>query len=173
MAENKKKNNDVLEDLKNIGLVLGGVVIGNLIDVGATKVLKLENNAPLAGIAEMKKFISPAVRIVGGGAGAYFVPNKVARLILGGVAVSGATSMVNYGLNKVLKKSTPSVAGIGEVENEPIDQYRENMVLENYDPQFPELQLEEARDEQIEQVGTIIKDKIIDDDQEFDEAEIM
>jgi len=182
MAENKKKNYDVLEDLKNIGLVLGGVVIGNLIDVGDTKILKLEDNVPLSGIAEMKKFISPAVRIVGGGAGAYFVPNKMARLVLGGVAISGATSVVNYGLNKVLNKNNPSVAGIGEIASEPIDEYRENMVLENYNPEFPELQLDEAREEQIEsvdevkqieQVGTILKDRIIDEDEEFDEAEIM
>ena len=88
MSDKKK---DVIEDLKNIGLVLGGVVVGNLIDVGTQKILKLDNNIPLAGLGEIKKFISPAVRIVGGGAGAYFVPNKVGRLLLGGVAISGAT----------------------------------------------------------------------------------
>ena len=170
----KKKNNDVLEDLKSIGLVLGGVVVGNLIDVGATKILKLDENVPLSGIAEMKKFISPTVRIVGGGAGAYFVPNKTARLLLGGVAVSGATSMVNYGLNKVLNKSNPNVAGIGEIQAEPIDTYRENMVLENYNPDLPDLAIEGAEQEQIQainQVGTVSR-AIVDDD-EFDEAEIM
>ena len=173
MAENRKKKDDVLEDLKSIGLVLGGVVIGNLIDVGAQKVLKLNDNVPLSGIAEMKKFISPAVRIVGGSAGAYLVPNKAARLLLGGVAVSGATSVVNYGLNKVLKKNNPNVAGIGEIQAEPIDVYRENMVLENYNPSLPNLPIEEVREENIEQVGTVLENQRIDDDDEFDEAEIM
>jgi len=168
MTENKAKKNDSLEDLKNIALVLGGVVVGNLIDVGAQKILKLDKNTSLSGIAEMKKFLSPTVRIVGGGAGAYFVPNKTARLLLGGVAVSGATSMVNYGLNKVLNKNNPNVAGIGEIDYQSIDQYNENMVLENYDPQLPDLAIEGAFN-----AVPLPSGDPSNDEEEYDDVELM
>jgi len=166
MSENSKKN-DVLEDLKNIGLVLGGVVIGKLIDVGTHKILKIEEDASLSGLAEMKKFISPAVRIVGGGAGAYFVPNKVGRLLLGGIAVSGASSMVNYGVHKVLNKGA-QVSGFGEIA------YADNMdsgslLLDDFDPELPDLAIEGASDinllEQDDSYSSM--------DEDFDDAEIM
>ncbi len=166
MSENRKKN-DVLEDLKNIGLVLGGVVIGKLIDVGTHKILKIEEDASLSGLAEMKKFISPAVRIIGGGAGAYFVPNKIGRLLLGGVAVSGASSMVNYGVTKVLNKGA-QVSGFGEIA------YAENqnsgsLLLDNFDPEFPDLAIEGASDNNLLEQNDDYSS--VDDD--FDDAEIM
>jgi hypothetical protein len=166
MSENGKKN-DVLEDLKNIGLVLGGVVIGKLIDVGTHKILKLEEDASLSGLAEMKKFISPAVRIVGGGAGAYFVPNKIGRLLLGGVAVSGASSMVNYGMHKVLNKSA-QVSGFGEIDYTNT-RSGSSLLLDDIDPDLPDLAIEGAGDinllEQNDDYSSINDD--------FDDAEIM
>ena len=165
MSENSKKN-DVLEDLKNIGLVLGGVVIGKLIDVGTHKILKLEEDASLSGLAEMKKFISPAVRIVGGGAGAYFVPNKVGRLILGGVAVSGASSMVNYGMHKVLNKGA-QVSGFGEIGI--ADNSGSSLLLDDFDPDLPDLAIEGAGDINLLEQN----DSYSSADDEFDDAEIM
>lgn len=176
MAGNTKKNKEVIEDLKSIALVLGGVVIGNLMDVGAQKILKLDKNVPLSGIEEMKKFISPAVRIVGGSAGAYFTPNKEARLLLGGVAVSGAASMVNYGLNKVLKKDQAGVTGIGEIASDDPDQYHEDMVIENYDPQLPDLAIEgtiENTSSINDSSSSFLSDENLSDEEDFDEAEIM
>jgi len=176
MSEKNANTNDVLEDLKSIGLVLGGVVIGSLMDVGAQKILKLDRNASLSGIAEMKKFISPAVKIVGGGAGAYFVPNKTARLLLGGVAVSGASSMVGYGLKKVLNKSDSSVSGFGEIDYQAIDEHHENMVLDNYDPEFPELSIDGAPEDEMELIERAIpvpKGAYSSEEEEFDDAEIM
>jgi len=168
MAEKKQKN-EVMEDLMNIGLVFGGVVVGNLIDRGATKILKLDANVPLSGIAEMKKFISPAVRIIGGGAGAYLVPNKMARLVLGGVAVSGAVSMVDYGMNKVLKK--PQVEGIGTTD---IDTYYED-VVEEPELELPELTGGEQREtKKIEPVLQVHKtEEELNENEEFDDAEII
>ncbi len=174
MSEKKEKNKDVLEDIKSIALVLGGVVVGNLIDAGAQKILKLDKNASLSGIEEMKKFISPGVRIVGGGAGAYFVPNKMARLVLGGIAVSGAASVANYGMNKVLNKNNPNVSGIGEIDYKTIDQSREDMVLENYNPDLPDLAIDEAIDEVIiEQAHPIDRSDYTGEQDEFDDAEIL
>jgi len=180
----KRKNKEVFEDLKNIGLVLGGVVVGNLIDVGTQKILKLDNSIPLAGLGEIKKFISPTVRIVGGGAGAYLVPNKYTRLVLGGVAISGASSMVNYGIKKVLNKDVSDVndmSGFGEIEEledeEAIDIIREENILENYEPNLPELSIDGIRRtdkmEIIEPIGTVLNTKDFEDEDEFDEAEII
>jgi len=176
MSEKKENNGGVMEDLKSIGLVLGGVLIGNLVDVGAQKILKLDKNASLSGIAEMKKFISPAVKIVGGGAGAYFVPNKTARLLLGGVAVSGASSMVNYGMKKMLNKNGSNVSGFGEIDYQSIDNQRENMVLENYNPEFPELSIDGAAEDDLELIERAIprpETGYSGDAEEFDDAEII
>jgi len=170
----KKKKSNMLEEFTGLGAIFGGIVAGNLITIGADKFLKLKD-VPLSGFASIKRFIPPAVKIVGGGAGAYFVPNKTARLVLGGVAISGATDLLDEGIQKILDKTNPSVAGFGEIEAEPIDVYREDMVLENYNPDLPDLSLEEAKDNNlqvIEQVGTISRTPIYEDD-EFDEAEIM
>ncbi len=176
MSEKKENNKGVIEDLKSIGLVLGGVVIGNLIDVGAQKILKLDSSVSLSGIAEMKKFISPAVKIVGGGAGAYFVPNKTARLLLGGVAVSGAASMVNYGVKKVIDKTGSNMSGIGEVDYDSIDQYNESMVLENYNPNFPELSMEGVAEQEMELISKENSGQgssFSNDEEDFTDAEIM
>lgn len=170
MAENSKtkSKNNALEDLKNIGLVLGGVVVGKLIDKGAQKILKLNPGVPLSGIEEMKKFISPAVQIVGGAAGAYFIQNKIARLTLGGVAVSGASSMVDYGIKKFLEKN--QVAGIGKVLESSyvdIDNARELSVSEDYSPILPELN----NQEDIHKLSLKASEDIEED--QFDEAEII
>ncbi len=176
MSEKKASNNGIVEDLTSIGLIFGGIVIGNLIDVGAQKILKLDKNVSLSGIEEMKKFISPAVKIIGGGAGAYFIPNKTARLLLGGVAVSGASSVVNYGIKKVIDKTSANVAGIGEIDYSSVDNYNENMVLENYNPSFPELSIEGVSEGEMEIVDDSmpIQNTVLSSEEEdFEDAEIM
>ncbi len=176
MSEKKESNKGVIEDLKSIGLILGGVVIGRLVDVGAQKILKLDEGVSLSGIEEMKKFISPAVKIVGGGAGAYFVPNKTARLLLGGVAVSGAASIANYGITKVLNKTGTEISGMGEIDYGSIDRHNESLVLDNMNPNFPELSMDGAGDDDMELINTSESNYNTNhtyDDEDFVDAEIM
>lgn len=172
MAEKKKPKDEVLEDLKGIALMMGGVVIGTLIDKGATKILKLDQ--PSVGLlGKLKPFISPAVRIIGGGAGAYFVPNKTARLVLGGVAVSGAASVVDQVTDKILKKgSDETVKGIGTTD---IDDYILNEVEES-EPYLPELTGDKAEHyPELEQEAPEAKISRVSEDEyeDFDDAEII
>jgi hypothetical protein len=170
MADKKKKDNEVLDDLKGIALVMGGVVIGTLVDKGATKILKLDQ--PSAGlIGKLKPFLSPAIRIVGGGAGAYLIPNKTARLLLGGVAVSGAASVVDQVADKVLKKENKDIQGIGTTD---VDDYIVNEIEES-EVQLPELMGDDLEypAHEPEALEPTIK-KIPDEEYEdFDDAEII
>jgi hypothetical protein len=171
MSNKKKKDNEVLDDLKGIALVMGGVVIGTLVDKGATKVLKLDQSSPGL-LGKLKPFISPAVRIVGGGSGAYFVPNKTARLILGGVAISGAASAVEQVAEKILKKSMDdkSIQGMGTTD---IDDYIVDEVEET-ELQLPELMGDQADYSEMKraytpQISTVAEDAY----EDFDDAEII
>jgi len=175
MAE--KKKNPIVEDLMNIGFVATGMVVGKGADIVINKVLKIEG---LSGLSEMKKFASPAVRILAGGAGAYFVPNHTARLILGGFGASGVLSIVDYGINKVMHKgeanSQQEVQGfgqIGEADYEFIDE-DDAMVSEDFTPNLPELSISGAIGEPSRTYNpTIVADADFENFDDMDDAEIM
>jgi len=175
MAE--KKKNPIIEDIVNVGLVATGMLAGKGADIVINKVLKIEG---LSGFAEMKKFASPAIRILAGGAGAYLIPNHQARLISGGFGASGVVSLVDYGIDKMMHKGDnpppQEVQGfgeIGEADYEFVDE-DEAMVSENFTPNLPELSISGAIGEpSIAYNPTIIESADIENFEDMDDAEIM
>ena len=174
MAE--KKKNPIIEDIVNVGLVATGMLAGKGADIVINKVLKIEG---LSGFAEMKKFASPAVRILAGGAGAYLIPNHTARLISGGFGASGVVSLVDYGIDKMMHKGDnpppQEVEGFGAIEEadyEFVDE--DDAISENFSPNLPELSISGTIGEPRRTYNpTIVESADIEDFENVDDAEIM
>lgn len=175
MAE--KKKNPIIEDIVNVGLVATGMIAGKGADIVINKVLKTDG---LSGFAEMKKFASPAIRVLAGGAGAYLIPNHTARLISGGFGASGVVSLVDYGMDKILHKGDnpppQEVNGfgeIGEADYEFVDE-DEARVSENFTPNLPELSISGTiGGAQKSYNPTIVESADLENFDEMDDAEIM
>jgi len=174
MAE--KKKNPIIEDIVNVGLVATGLLAGKGADIVINKVAKTEG---LSGFAVMKKFASPVIRILAGGAGAYLIPNHTVRLVSGGFGASGVVSLVDYGIDKILHKNDippQEVQGfgeIGEADYEFVDD-DEAMVSEDFTPNLPELSISGAIGEARESYNpTIVESADLENFEDLDDAEIM
>jgi len=142
-AKSKEEKNSklglgaVLEELKTPGLIILGMVGGNMAGKLIDKVIKVDETA--TGI-QPKAFIKPVVQITAGVGGALFLKDKNLKLIASGIAASGIASSVKVFLKKDILQGLTNFAGLGEtaevknVFREPI-----NLQIEPYYPNLPAL----------------------------------
>ena len=145
----------ILEELKTPGLIILGMVGGNLVGKLVDKAVKVDETA--TGF-QAKALVKPVLQITAGVGGAIFLKNKNLRLIATGVAATGIASTVKVFLKKDILQGLTEFAGLGA--SDPVKQvFREpvNLSIEPYNPDLPQLPPSqvEAVPEDTEQVEAI------------------
>lgn len=144
MAKSKKESGKVkldpkaiIEELKTPGLIILGMVGGNMAGKMIDKAVKVETEA--TGF-QAKALIKPVVQISAGVGGALFLKDKNLKLIASGVAASGIASTVKVFLKKDILQGLTNFAGLGDSDavrqifREPV-----NLSIEAYNPDLPQL----------------------------------
>ena len=127
----------ILEELKTPGLIILGMVGGNLAGKLIDKAVKVDDTA--TGF-QAKALIKPVIQISAGVGGALFLKDKNLKLIASGVAASGIASTVKVFLKKDILQGLTNFAGLGD--SDPVDQvFREpvSLSIAPYDPDLPQL----------------------------------
>jgi hypothetical protein len=125
----------ILEELKTPGLIILGMVGGNMAGKLIDKAVKVDDTA--TGF-QAKALIKPVIQISAGVGGALFLKDKNLKLIATGVAASGIASTVKVFLKKDILQGLTNFAGLGDgvsqVFREPV-----NLSIEPYNPDLPQL----------------------------------
>ncbi len=131
----------VMEEVKKLALLGGGVVLGSLGGKLIDNVLKVDSGIP--GF-NPKALVRPAVLVGAGTAGVLMLKDNNLKLIATGVGASGVLSGVKTFMKKDLLNGLADFSGLGEVN--PIDVYREpvNLSIERYNPDLPALNASSA-----------------------------
>jgi len=127
----------IIEELKTPGLIILGMVGGNMAGKMIDKVMKVD---PEATGFQVKALLKPVVQISAGVGGALFLKDKNMKLIASGVAASGIASGVKVFLKKDILQGLTNFAGLGD--SDPVNQvFREpvNLSIEPYNPELPQL----------------------------------
>jgi hypothetical protein len=127
----------IIEELKTPGLIILGMVGGNLAGKLIDKTVKV--NASATGF-QAKALIKPVVQITAGVGGALFLKDKNLKLIASGVAASGIASTIKVFLKKDILQGLTEFTGMGA--SDPVQQvFREpiNLSIEPYNPDLPKL----------------------------------
>lgn len=139
---NKKKNSakaklngkTIINELKTPGLIILGMIGGNMAGKAIDKVLKVDDTT--SGF-NAKALVKPVVQITAGVGGSILLKNDNLKLIASGVAASGMASAVKVFLKKDL------LNGLGNYNiSEPLQRvFREplNLAIAPYNPDLPEL----------------------------------
>ncbi|HBG69658.1 MAG: hypothetical protein A2W93_12160 [Bacteroidetes bacterium GWF2_43_63] len=124
----------VFEELKTPGLIIIGMIGGNLAGKLIDKALPIDETA--TGF-QAKALIKPIVQISAGIGGAIFLKDKNLKLIAGGVAASGIASTVKVFLKKDI------LSGLGDFNiADPLKRvFRDpiNLAIAPYNPELPVL----------------------------------
>lgn len=125
----------IIEELKTPGLIILGMVGGNMAGKLIDKAVKVDDSA--TGF-QAKALIKPVIQITAGVGGALFLKDKNLKLICSGVAASGIASTVKVFLKKDILQGLTNFAGLGEAVNQV---FREplNLSIEPYNPDLPQL----------------------------------
>ncbi len=129
-----------LEEFKVPGLIILGMVGGNMAGKLIDKVIKPDPNA--TGLKNAKNLIRPVIQISAGLAGRVLLKNENLKLIATGVAVGGVFSGVKVLLKKDLLAGLTGVNGLGETtDDQPQQVFREplSLAIEPYTPDLPRL----------------------------------
>ncbi|MFN8208095.1 MAG: hypothetical protein U0T82_11895 [Bacteroidales bacterium] len=127
----------IIEELKTPGLIILGMVGGNMAGKLIDKAVKVDETA--IGF-QAKALVKPIVQISAGVGGALFLKDKNLKLVASGVAASGIASTVKVFLKKDILQGLTNFAGLGEsdqvnhVFREPV-----NLSIEPYNPELPQL----------------------------------
>ena len=127
----------IIEELKTPGLIILGMVGGNMAGKLIDKAVKVDDTA--TGF-QVKALIKPVIQITAGVGGALFLKDKNLKLICSGLAASGIASTVKVFLKKDILQGLTSFAGLGDpdpvksVFREPV-----NLSIEPYNPDLPQL----------------------------------
>ncbi len=128
----------VMDELKNLAMLSGGVVIGSLGGKMIDKLLKVD---PAAVGFSVLALARPIVLLSAGAAGNIMLKDQNLKLLATGVGAAGILSSVKIFLKKDLLAglSDFSFSGMGEVTEPTI--YREPVTLsiERYNPDLPAL----------------------------------
>lgn len=139
---NKKKNSTkgkingktIINELKTPGLIILGMIGGNMAGKFIDKVLKVDESS---GGFNAKALAKPIVQITAGVSGSILLKNDNLKLVASGVAASGMASAVKVFLKKDL------LNGLGNYNiSEPLQRvFREplNLAIAPYNPDLPEL----------------------------------
>jgi hypothetical protein len=160
----------IMEELKTPGLIIIGMVGGNLAGKMIDKVVKVDSTA--TGF-QAKALVKPVVQITAGVGGALFLKDQNLKLIATGVAASGIASTVKVFLKKDILQGLTEFAGLDDTD--PVKQvFREpvSLSIEPYDPDLPKLP-----PAQVEALPVETEEEISGDDlgeyQEIKEVEIL
>jgi len=125
----------VFEELKTPGLIIIGIIGGNLAGKLIDKVVPVDETA--AGF-QPKSLVKPIIQISAGIGGAIFLKDKNMKLIAGGVAASGMAATVKVFLKKDI------LSGLGDFNiADPLKRvFRDpiNLSIAPYNPELPSLQ---------------------------------
>ncbi|HEY4789102.1 MAG TPA: hypothetical protein VIH57_23800 [Bacteroidales bacterium] len=127
----------ILEELKTPGLIILGMVGGNLAGKLVDKVVKVDATATNF---QAKALLKPIIQISAGVGGALFLKDKNLKLIASGVAASGIASTIKVFLKKDILQGLTEFTGLGA--SDPVKQvFREpfNLAIEPYNPDLPKL----------------------------------
>ncbi len=138
MAQNLKAKlnaKTIMEEIKTPGLIILGMVGGNMAGKLINKVVKVDETSTTFSV---KAMVKPIVQITAGVGGALLLKDKNLKLIASGVAASGIASTVKVFLKKDILQGLTNFAGLGDSVNqifrEPI-----NLSIEPYNPDLPRL----------------------------------
>ena len=125
----------IIEELKTPGLIILGMVGGNMAGKLIDKAVKVDDS--VVGF-QAKGLIKPIIQISAGVGGALFLKDKNLKLIASGVAASGIASTVKVFLKKDILQGLTNFAGFGDSVNQV---FREplNLSIEAYNPDLPAL----------------------------------
>ena len=130
----------IIEELKTPGLIILGMVGGNMAGKLIDKAVKVDEEA--TGF-QAKGLIKPLIQITAGVGGALFLKDKNLKLIATGVAASGIASTVKVFLKKDILQGLTNFAGLGDSnDNDSVNQvFREpiSLSIAPYDPELPQL----------------------------------
>jgi len=133
-AKPKLNAKSVIEELKTPGLIIIGMIGGNLAGKLIDKALPIDETA--TGF-QAKALIKPILQISAGIGGAIFLKDKNLKLIAGGVAASGIASTVKVFLKKDI------LSGLGDFNiADPLKRiFRDpiNLAIAPYNPELPVL----------------------------------
>lgn len=129
----------IIEELKTPGLIILGMVGGNMAGKLIDKAVKVDDTA--TGF-QAKALIKPVIQISAGVGGALFLKDKNLKLICSGVAASGIASTVKVFLKKDILQGLTNFAGLGAPSGDLVNSvFREpvNLSIEPYNPDLPQL----------------------------------
>ena len=129
----------VMEELKAPGLIILGMIGGNLAGKLVDKAVKVDDTATSF---QAKALLKPVVQIAVGLGGSILLKDKNLKLIASGVAASGIASTVKVFLKKDILQGLTSFAGLGEPDTDSSQRvFREplNLAIEPYNPSLPQL----------------------------------
>ena len=104
----------IIEELKTPGLIILGMVGGNLAGKLVDKAVKVDATATAF---QVKALLKPVIQITAGVGGAIFLKDKNLRLIATGVAASGIASTVKVFLKKDILQGLTEFAGLKNLQN--------------------------------------------------------
>lgn len=137
-AKTKISAQSILEELKTPGLIILGMVGGNMVGKLIDKVVKVDDTA--TGF-QVKALVKPLVQITAGVGGALLLKDNNLKLIASGIAASGIASTVKVFLKKDILQGLTNFAGFGD-SDDPLKQvFREpvSLSIAPYNPDLPEL----------------------------------
>lgn len=147
MATQRKTNSKlssqaVMEEVKNLAMLGGGVVLGSVGGRLIDKVLKVDGTETGFNAKAMAR---PVVLIAAGAAGAVMLKEKNMKLLATGVGAAGVLSGVKVILKKDLLAGLADFSGLGNDDSEmpsaPLKVFREpvQLAVERYNPDLPAL----------------------------------
>ena len=146
MATQRKTNSKlssqaVMEEVKNLAMLGGGVVLGSVGGRLIDKVLKVDGTETGFNAKAMAR---PVVLIAAGAAGAVMLKEKNMKLLATGVGAAGVLSGVKVILKKDLLAGLAEFSGLGNDDTEttsPTKVFREpvQLAVERYNPDLPAL----------------------------------
>lgn len=138
-SKTKVSGQAVMDEIKSLALLTGGVVIGSISGKMIDKLLKVD---PTITGLNVKAFVRPAALIGAGAAGNIFLKDPNMKLIATGIGASGVLSGVKVVLKKDLLAGLDNFTfnGISGFLGEP-SVYREpvNLSVDRYNPDLPAL----------------------------------
>jgi hypothetical protein len=146
MATQRKTNSKissqaVMEEVKNLAMLGGGVVLGSVGGRLIDKVMKVDGTETGFNAKAMAR---PVVLIAAGAAGAVMLKEKNMKLLATGVGAAGVLSGVKVILKKDLLAGLADFSGLGNDDSDmsaPFKVFREpvQLAVERYNPDLPAL----------------------------------
>ena len=126
----------VIEELKTPGLIILGMVGGNMAGKLIDKAVKVDETA--TGF-QATALVKPVIQITAGVGGAIFLKDKNLKLIASGIAASGIASTVKVFLKKDILQGLTNFAGLGDDSVKQVFREPINLSIEPYNPDLPKL----------------------------------